>query len=265
MDMYHLRQIPSEAQIQRFLRRLLFGKNVFCPRCSCRGVTARQDRYWCPRCRRRFSLLSHTWLSCSKLSYQRLWLLLWCYTQAVPIKQSRRLGEVSESAMRHWYDLFRANLPENHVILEKIVQMDEAYFKRQSLIMAKQKGSRHVAYQLLQQSSVQRQQATVFLQQHIKPRSRLHTDGAGIYQGIERWWPVRHRTDIHRKWEFERTSEIEGLFGNLRTFIRRMYHHVTPEKLPEYVREFCVRFSSPETFESPRTFLQKTLTRAPFD
>ena len=69
---------------------------------------------------------------------------------------------------------------------------------------------------------------------------QLHTDGAGIYQGIERWWPVQHRRDIHKKLEFELTSEIEGLFGNLRTFIRRMYHHTTPEKLLEIVSEFCL-------------------------
>lgn len=49
------------------------------------------------------------------------------------------------------------------------------------------------------------------------------------------------------------------MFGNLRTFIRRMYHHVTAEQLPEYVREFCARFSSPEIFESPRAYLRKTL------
>jgi hypothetical protein len=28
--------------------------------------------------------------------------------------------------------------------------------------------------------------------------------------------------NLHAKWEFGSTSEIEGLFGNLRAFIRRM-------------------------------------------
>jgi transposase-like protein len=168
-------------------------------------------------------------------------------------------------AIRHWYDRFRQHLPDNPQILEKIVQLDEAYGKGWALVMAKEKHSRKIAYVVLPEKSVGRQQAVKFLTQYVKPRSRLYTDGAAIYQGIEQWWPVRHQRDIHAKWEFSKTSEIEGLFGNFRTFIRRMYHHVTSEKMPEYVREFCFRFSSPEMFENPHNYLQKSLTPAPLD
>ena len=87
----------------------------------------------------------------------------------------------------------------------------------------------------------------------------------GVGPTIHKWWPVDHHRDIHRKWEFELTSEIEGAFGNLRTFIRRMYHHMTPEKLPEYVREFCLRFSLPEMFENPTSYLKKSLSLVPID
>jgi len=74
---------------------------------------------------------------------------------------------------------------------------------------------------------------------------------------------LRHKVDIHEKFEFGLTSEIEGMFGNMRTFIRRMYHHTTPEKLPEYVSEFCIRFSLPEIFISPNEYLTKTLSLVP--
>jgi len=91
------------------------------------------------------------------------------------------------------------------------------------------------------------------------PNAKLHTDGAGIYRSINKWWPVKHKRDVHSRWEFELTSEIEGMFGNLRTFIRRMYHHTRPEYLPEYVGEFCARFSSPEIFDSPLSYLEKSI------
>lgn len=158
-------------------------------------------------------------------------------------------------AVRHWYDCFREHLPENPHILSKIVQLDEAYGKGWSLIMAKEKYSRKVAFVVLPETSIERQHAVQFLAHYVQPRSRLYTDGAAIYRGIGRWWPVRHKRELHAKWEFSKTSEIEGLFGNFRTFIRRMYHHVTPEKMPEYVREFSVRFSSPEIFENPLNYL----------
>ncbi len=200
-----------------------------------------------------------------KLSYQKFWLILWCWTNQIPVKQSMNLCSLSEETIRRWFGRFRANLPENKAILERVVQLDEAYFKEVSLMMAKQKGSRKLAFEIIPSNRIQRHHANKFLQEHVKPRSQLRTDGAGIYIGIHRWWPVRHQRDIHSKWEFELTSEIEGMFGNLRTFIRRMYHHVTSKYLPEYVSEFCLRFSSPEIFDSPLTYLQKTLTLVPFD
>lgn len=141
--------------------------------------------------------------------------------------------------------------------------MDEAYFRSLSLLLAKQIGTKKLAWQVLQKSSVDKRDAAEFLFQNIQPRARLQTDGSGIYKQIHRWWPVTHRTDIHRQWEFELTSEIEGMFGNLRTFIRRMYHHSTAEYLPEYVGEFCLRFSQPEIFVSRLTYLEKTLRPVP--
>jgi len=150
-------------------------------------------------------------------------------------------------------------LPVVEPILTGRIQMDEAYFRTLALVMAKQVGSRRVAHVVLPKASVDKHDASQFLFQHVQPRSRLQTDGSAIYRKIHRWWPVQHRTDIHARWDFALTSKIEGLFGNLRTFIRRMYHHVTPEKLPQYVSEFCTRFSSPEIFESPLSYLKKTL------
>lgn len=175
------------------------------------------------------------------------------------------LSRLSEEAVRRWYDLFREHLPEKYIVLERVVQMDEAYGKGWALLMAKQKKTRNIAWQFLPEKSVQRHHALGFLESNVRPRTKLCTDGAAIYRGINRWWPVRHTKDIHRKFEFKHTSEIEGMFGVFRTFIRRMYHHATAEKMEKYVREFGVRFSSPELFENPNVYLQKALTLVPFD
>jgi len=199
-----------------------------------------------------------------KLSLRTFWALLWCWTQQIPVLQTQKLCHVSDPTIRHWFRQFRLHLPQFEPILEGIVQMDEAYFKSLSLIMAKQVGSKKVAHQIIFKNSVDKSEAANFLFQFIQPKTKLQTDGAGIYRSIEQWWQVRHKKDIHKKWEFELTSEIEGMFGNLRTFIRRMYHHVTPEYLPEYVSEFCVRFCSPETFENPLNYLEKTINPVPF-
>ena len=98
---------------------------------------------------------------------------------------------------------------------------------------------------------------------HVEPGSQLNTDGGSVYRKIEDWWPVTHKVDIHKKFEFGLTSEIEGVFGNLRTFIRRKYHHVTCSKLAGIVAEFEANFNHPEMFENPTIFLEKSLFLVP--
>lgn len=263
-SMYQLNQIPSERQIKKFIRRVVFGKNVFCPECRSRKVVVFEKRYRCRSCRLKFTLISHTWLKGMKLSYQKFWMVLWAWTTAIPVSQTQLLAGLSREAVSHWHDLFREHLPQDHVILGKIVQLDEAYFKGWSLVMGKEQGTRKIAF-MMWKSAVEKHHAVQFLMEHVKPGSKLCTDGSWIYRAIHRSWPVEHAWDIHQRFEFGRTSEIEGMFGILRTFLRRMYHHVTPEKLPEYVREFEARFSSPEIFKNPRYYLAKTLSLVPFD
>ena len=260
-----LNQIPSETQIKKQLRKIVFGKNLFCPHCCSRQVYVSENRYRCRKCRKPFSLLSGTWLSGMKLSLRTFWALLWCWTQKIPVLQTQKLCHVSEEAVRHWFRQFRLHLPCFEPILEGTVQMDEAYFKNLSLLMAKQIGSKKIAHQIIFKNSVNKSEASQFLFQWIQPKSKLQTDGASIYKNINKWWQVKHKVDIHKKFEFGLTSEIEGMFGNLKTFIRRMYHHTTPKYLPEYVSEFCIRFSSPKIFISPNEYLAKTLKSVPFD
>jgi transposase-like protein len=264
MDMYNLRQIPSEAKVKKYLRVAIFGSGkLFCPECQYSNPVVYVNRYRCRRCRCKFSLLSHTWLNSLRLPLMQWWMVLWCWTQRIPVKQTMALTHLSEKAVRHWYDQFRNHLPEEYHVLENIVQLDEAYFKNWCLIMGKQIGTRKLAYDLIYKSSPGRLQANSFLFQKVQPGAKLWTDGASIYKKSEEYWPVEHTADIHKKFEFEHTSQIEGTFGNLRTFIRRMYHHTSPEKFPDYVREFCFRFSTPELFESPQLYCEKTLNLVP--
>lgn len=267
MEMYNFRQVPSEAKIKKYLRQIVFGRDMYCPVCKSRKVYACQGRYRCRKCRIRFSLLSHTWLANMKLPLQQFWLVLWCWTTQIPVRQTVALTRLSEPTIREWFEEFRSHLPQEQDVLEHLVQLDEAYFGGKdghTLLMAKQIGEgRKVAFQVLPHTSPCREHAWRFLQQNIAPQSQLNTDGGAIYNQIDQWWPVYHVRDIHKKFEFTNTSEIEGIFGVLRTFIRRMYHHVTVDKLEGHVREFCFRFSHPEMFENPRYILEKTLTIVP--
>lgn len=254
-----LNQIPSEAQILKSIRQIRFGKNLHCPRCHTRKIRPSENRYRCTKCRKPFTLLTGTWLAGAKLSLRTVYALLWCWTQKIPVQQTAKLCHISEVSIYGWFREFRLHLPPAEPILEGCVQMDEAYFKKVALVLAKEIGSRKLAHQMIFKNSVDKTEITRFLYQWVRPNTRLQTDGGGMYKRIEQWWQVDHRVDIHKKFQFGLTSEIEGTFGNLRTFIRRMYHHTTPKYLPEYVSEFCYRFSSPEIFDSPLSYLREAL------
>ncbi|MFH1413156.1 MAG: IS1595 family transposase, partial [bacterium] len=154
-----LNQIPSEAKIRKYLKKIIFGKNLFCPHCRSRQVYVSEGRYRCRKCRKPFSLLSGTWLFEMKLSLRTFWALLWCWTQKVPVLQTQKLCHVTEKTVRHWFRQFRLHLPDFEPILAGQVQMDEAYFKKLSLIMAKQVGSKKLAHQIILKNSVNRSEA----------------------------------------------------------------------------------------------------------
>jgi hypothetical protein len=158
------------------------------------------------------------------------------------------------------------HLPDDQEILTHLVQLDEAYFggkNGRALFLGKQVGSRKLAYELLVHNRPAREHAWKFLHTYVASQTVLNTDGAAIYKEINTWWPVYHNRDIHKKFEFAHTSEVEGMFGVLRTYIRRMYHHVNCDKLPMLISEFCFRFTHPEIFENPRYYLEKSLFIVP--
>jgi len=263
--MYQLRQIPSEVKIKKLVRKILFGSHMHCPRCRSRNIYPSENRYRCRKCRRPFSLTSNSWLSNMKLPWQMWYLLLWCWLNHLPIEQTIKTTELSEPTIRNWFEAFRANIPDIYWLkpLSGVVQMDEAFFKNRVVVAAKEIGSKRVVLRVLDQKTVQKQHVSQFVVRHVAPGSILCTDGGSIYRGIGKIWPVEHKRDIHSKFEFGITSEIEGVFGNLRTFIRRKYHHVTCSKLADIVEEFEANFNHPELFENPDEYLRKSLTLVP--
>lgn len=205
-----------------------------------------------------------------KLSWRIFWGLLWAYINKIPIDQTTRILQVSRPTVYRWYGLFRKNLPDmEEVRLAGVVQMDEAYFGKKksgqvAIIGAKSRMSKLIAAIVIPKASVAREDIVPFIQQHVIPGAKLWTDGAAIYRGIGKHWPVEHSYDVHRKGEFGQTSEIEGFWGSFRTYIRRMYHHVTNAKLENLLLEYQHRLMHPETFASPASFLTKTLTTVSF-
>ena len=271
---YQLKQIPSETEIKRIIKQVVFGRKLYCPCCHSDLVVPYETRYRCKKCRKKFTLINHTWLKDMKLSWEEFYLILWCYVTKVPLLQAVALSKLPEKTIIHWYDKFREQLlrfleKQAHLTLEGNIQMDEAYFGHfeqcQCLLMAKQTtGKPRLVFELLPPGIEPTKTHVIeFAKTHLVPGSTLNTDGSSIYSNIEKYWPLVHGVNIHDKFEFDLTSQIEGTFGNLRTFIRRMYYHPSSTKLGSLIAEFTCRFNHPEIFKNPRSFLEFTLHLVP--
>lgn len=261
---HSLSQIPSEKQIAKHLKNTIFGKRVCCPDCHRQMYVQelKKNRLWrCRKCRNKFSLTSVAWLKGMKLSYQHLWCLIWCWQHKMNVQQVKDLLKLSIPTIRRYYALFRDNLQLDYdIVLEGKVQMDEMFVKGAFVIGAKDITRKKIKLIVVREKSPTKEDAMELIMNHVRAGSTLQTDGGSIYRGCENFWPVKHRKDIHSKFEFGLTSEIEGVWANFRTFVRRMYHHITVKYLAKTVAEFEARFSRKELFESPLAFIKNSLS-----
>ena len=261
---HSLSQIPSEKQIAKQLKGVIFGSKVRCPDCHRQRHVQelKKNKLWrCKKCRNKFSVTSTSWLKGMKLNYQHLWCLIWAWQNKMNVQQVQTLLKLSIPTIRRYYALFRDNLNLDYdIVLEGKVQMDEMFVKGAFIIGAKDIINKRVKLTVIHKKSPTKGDAMELIINHVKPGSSLQTDGGSIYRGCEKWWPVKHKRDIHSKFEFGLTSEIDGVWANFRTFVRRMYHHITVKYLAKTVAEFEARFSRKELFESPLTFIKNSLS-----
>ena len=184
----------------------------------------------------------------------------------MPVKQTTELLDISYPTVFNWYARFREHIPKEKLdcLLSCEVAADELYTKGHCVLGVKEKGTRKIALHVLNAQHAQRQHVVSFLASHVQAETKLCTDGSALYRGIGNWHKLKHEYEIHKKFEFAKTAEIEGVWGVFRTFIRRMYHHVTEYKLEDLANEFVLRFRKDEIFESPLTYWKICLIPEPF-
>jgi len=193
-------------------------------------------------------------------------MLLWCWQKKFSKQHTMEVVGVSYPTVTLWYEKFREHIPKEHIdtLLSGPVVADEMFTKDTAILGAKEKGTRNIMLKVLHEKHPHKGHAVDFLTQFVKANSDLFTDGSAIYKGIGNWHHLTHTYERHAKFEFTLTAEIEGLWGVFRTFMRRMYHHVTVYKLESIVTEFCLRFRQDAVFESPQSYWRICLGEKPF-
>lgn len=259
-----LAQVPSEAKIKAQIRQIVFGKRLKCPHCHSFNVRRIACRFHCRKCRRKFSLISSSWLSGMRISYTQLWILLSCWQKRLSVLAAQELAGVSHVTVRRWYRRFRNNIPyQRDDKLWGHVEIDEAFVgKRRTgnqriVIGAYERSTGNIRLDIIPN---RREETTdTFILENIKTTSTVYTDCWSSYAGIDSFFGYRHETCNHSQYVFGPTNRIEGIWSSLKRFIRRTYQQVRAYWLPFLLKEYEARVNEPRLFTSPEIFLNHSL------
>lgn len=267
----------TERQLRTAVRRVVFPKGrIRCPRCCSFRIkkVPSEERYHCPKCRRKFSLLSHTWLKDCKLPLTTLLLLLHAWQMEYTITHTQELVHLSVPSIRRYFSLFRVHIVKTvPFVAENDVQVDEAYFGQ----FKKQANYLHGfrTYKVVEKvcvagiscpsngqltAMVVRSDAgnTIrnFIREHVPTNIRVYSDSSPIYTRLREThdhWPQTHDLGFHHAYY------IESCWSWMKRKLFRQYHHFWRKNAESYVSELTWRFNTRNKQENALTYLLLSL------
>lgn len=250
----------NERVLKARLRNLIFKNGrVVCPCCDRYRIQRIENRYWCGKCRKKFSLISHTWLKGMKISLDTFFSLLDCWLHEVPIVETVRRTRISVVSVRCWYRKFRLNIAKETVFKpEDNVQVDEAYFgrfKKQANYMHGYRKYKVVTKVCVAGIACPKtgtlatrvingkpgKPIKAFIREYVPPTITVFADGSHIYTRLDETHFLIQRThDLG----FQTAYYIESCWSWMKRKLFKMYHHFTRQYATEYVRELTWRFNT---------------------
>jgi transposase-like protein len=250
----------SEAKIKTLIRSLLFPKTKpTCPNCSRKHYVKHlknDGRYFCSKCRKKFSLKQLAGFQGIRLPWQTLYALIVCFYFNFPLKEAGICTGLSYPTIRSYYSRLRSKMPcFKGIYFGGKVIADECFIGKQRndnqlIVMG---AVSHDFTKLALEIIPDREQTSIegFLHKHIEPTSLVVSDGHHSYDDIA-WMGYGHDHEIHDQGQFKKTVPIERVWALLKTRLKRTYHHINKEKLPEYLSEFQSKFLTRKTINNPQ-------------
>ena len=261
----------TKNQLLLLFKKAILGKRARCGYCSSFKVRRTKDnRFWCRNCRRRFSLKSMSFLKGAKLSFDKIYCLLDCWLQEMPVKQTARLTELSRQTVSRYFRRFRLVAPELKDRLNgPVIVMDDSYFggKRKGkrgrgaagktlVFGALDKEANKV--KVFELESMDSKVIATYISRHTNRQAKFISDDYSSYQ-IAALWLKTINVFINHTVRFKETNPIENVWSVFKNKLKRMYHHATKRRMFEYIKELAYRFNSRLNPDDPFSFIQKTL------
>lgn len=268
----------SCTRIRSILRAEKFGDRTRCPRCFYeRKLWTLQDNRWqCPRCKKKFSLLTDTALSSTRFSLPEIYeLLFWFELELTDRRIAQRLDVSYNRVHRFYMNIRKAILTyeERSIkLLDQQVEVDETYFgadfknrrrKKREKLRKQGKVKRGRGANKLKQAVFgiyERADGIVYvkpirdvtkptLQDIIKGKvsieTTIYSDTWGSYNGLKQEF-ADHQTVSHQDNEYKRGAAsingIEGFWGYAKERLLK-HHGMSPNNFLLYLKEIEFRFN----------------------
>jgi transposase-like protein len=252
-------QIQTEKQAVKIIRKHL-GK-IYCPKCGKKHYIRKlpEGRYYCKKCRYKFSLKTILGFKYSKLSYEQIVKLIHCFSKKYTLKSTMDIVLISYPTVREAYSRFRRLLPNDRYKLAGDIITDVMYVgKRKTNNQALVSGAVNRDFTYVNLEIIPNQdQGTLekFIYDNIEHKcSLITTDSHPSYDDIQ-WMGYGHQKENHSKFELKLSVPIERVWALFKTLIKRTYHHIRKETLPEYLVEFRARFNHKQIVNIPANLL----------
>ncbi len=261
---------PTEESAREWFEAKVWPNGRHCPRCGhtetieCTGNPPMP--YYCPGCKRHFSVRIGTVMERSKLSFRKwvwaIYLHLTSLKGVSSVKLSRDIGVRQATA---WFMLQRireAFKRDDEPPMDGPVEVDEVYLgglrknmhkaKRESLegrgavgkdivVGVKDRGTKQVRARHVQHADAP--SLAGFAAHNARIGTTVYSDEATVYRALQVWF--QHEAVNHSAGEYVRqqahTNGIESFWAMLKRAHKGVYHKFSPKHLHRYIAEFAGR------------------------
>lgn len=271
------KEYADEDKARELLESLRWPRGPICPHCHNqkdkpiytltpkRRSSTRKGVYKCGACRKQFTVTVGSVMESShiKLSTWAMAIFILCSSKkSMSAHQLHRmLGVTYKTAWFMCHRLRFAMMPaDKEPKLSGTVEVDETYCGPKSDIQNSH-SSKQAVVALVQRdgparleivSSITQKNAGEIIRKHVDPRAILNTDEHKAYQNQFKDFK-RHDSVCHSRMEYSRKNKdgtksginsCESFFSTFKRAIVGSWHHISPEHLPKYAREFVFHWNT---------------------